>query len=142
MVKNGGNKWSDTEQKGVKIEAGYDFNRVIGLDVSYETANETLNNMTNDRDIEGSAIKAGADVGYAFYSRKAFLKPYAKIGFVSFSEDDYDASSVFAGLGLRYQYGHYYMDLAADGYFLDNDENAALDYYQFVYAAFTVGYKF
>jgi hypothetical protein len=129
----------DADGKGFKAEVGYDLNRIIGFDVSYETANDTLQNIANDADIEGATVKAGADIGYAFYSKKVFFKPYAKVGFVSYSEDNYDGSSAFAGLGVRYQYSHVYVDLNADAFFLDADND---DNYKFVQGAFIVGYKF
>jgi len=84
----------------------------------------------------------GADIGYAFYSKNVFLKPYVKVGFVSFSENNYDENSLFAGLGLRYQYNHLYADLSIDGFYLDDDRNNNYDYYEFVQTALTVGYKF
>ena len=121
--------------KGIKVEYGYDFNRVIALDVSYETANDSFDNIT---DAEGSTVKVAADIGYAFYSEKVFFRPYGKVGFVSYSEGDYEEQSAFIGLGLRYQYIDVYADLGVDTFILDNNGED----YTFVETAFTIGYKF
>ncbi|MFT6984674.1 MAG: attachment invasion locus protein [Psychromonas sp.] len=124
---------------GFKFEYGYDFNQIVGLGVSYETNND--DNFFNG-ELEGRAIKVGADIGYAFPIQDVFLKPYGKIGFVSYSEDfsigsdssEFDDSSIFAGLGVRFQYSHFYTDLSMDFYTLENID--------FVQTALTAGYKF
>ena len=123
--------------KGIKLESGFDINRIIGIDASYETANESLDNVTNDSGADGNIIKVGTDIGYAFYSEKVFFKPYVKVGFVSVDDDN----SVFAGLGLRYQYSRVYADLSSDYFFIDGDD-ATIDYLSYLQAAFTIGYKF
>ena len=126
--------------KGFKVEVGYDINRVIGFDASYEMVNDSLGNISNDAEVDGSTIKVGAEIGYAFYSKQAFLKPYINVGAVSFSDEDYDEQTVYGGVGLRFEYHNFYTDISVDGYYLDTDDGD--DYYKFIQSAFTVGYKF
>ena len=136
----------DDQLKGIKLESGFDINRIIGIDASYETASESLDNVTNDSGADATIIKVGTDIGYAFYSEKAFFKPYVKVGFVSVSADDddgyADGNSAFAGIGLRYQYDRVYADLSTDYFFIDGDDDVAIDYYNYLQTAFTIGYKF
>jgi attachment invasion locus protein len=138
---------------GFKIEVGYDFNRVVGGALSLETNSDTISYETNDIThggrIEGSAVKVGIDIGYAIPINPTFLKPYGKIGFVHYSYEEsnngnryeYDDTSVFLGLGLRFQYSHFYTDLSVDGYILELYDEDYSDW-TFVQTAFTVGYKF
>lgn len=137
-----GNESGDS--KGLKVEAGFDFNRVVGLNASYEMVNNTLDNFVNDSDVEGHSIKIGTDLGYAFYSKNVFFKPYAAVGFVSYSVDDtdFDGESAFAGVGLRYHYKNLYADLGVDCYFIDGDDVDGVDNYRFIQGAATIGYKF
>lgn len=138
----GSEDWDGDYGNGFKLEYGYDFNQIIGLGISYETNNDTL----FDVELEGESIKVGVDLGYAFPIQDAFIKPYGKLGFVSYSEDyftdgyrgDFDDSSVFAGLGVRFQYSHFYADLDVDFYTL---EDGPYDLY-YVQSALTAGYKF
>jgi len=129
----------DTTEEGLKVELGYDINRMFGLNLSYETVNSELGNINGD--IDGSSIKAGIDFGYAFYSKEAFLKPYVAIGGVSYSQDDYDESSVYGGLGVRFEYHHFYFDLGVSGYYLDGTD-LGTDDPKFYQTAITFGYKF
>ncbi|WP_415230603.1 outer membrane beta-barrel protein [Psychromonas sp.] len=138
-VKSDGGMTADSDGQGIKIELGYDFNRVIGLETSYETVNNSFENLISDHDIGGSTIKVGTDIGYAFFSENVFFKPYGKLGFVSVSDDEFDESSVFAGLGLRYQYKHIYANISVDSFFLDRD---GYDYNRFIQTGVIVGYKF
>ncbi|WP_435235671.1 outer membrane beta-barrel protein [Psychromonas sp. PT13] len=130
---------SDTTEEGFKVELGYDINRMFGLNVSYETINGELGNVNGD--IDGYAVKAGVDFGYAFYSKEAFLKPYVALGGVSYSQDDFDESSVYGGLGVRFQYHHFYSDLGISAYYLDAGDTSSDDY-KFYHTAITFGYKF
>lgn len=137
--------YDDDYGNGFKIESGYDFNHIVGINVSYETNNETIDNW----DIEGENIKLSADIGYAFPISQVFLKPYGKIGFVSYSEEqsygDYqveaDDSSIFVGIGLRFQSNHFYADLSLDAYTFEDYDNDDYDL-AFVQTALTAGYKF
>ena len=139
---------SEDQVKGFKIESGFDFNRVVGLDLSYDVLYDSFGNITNDGATDAATFKLGTDIGYAFYSEKAFIKPYVKLGFVSLSVADdagyFDGNSVFAGLGVRYQYNRLYADLSADYFFIDgDDDDFSTDYYgTYLQTAFTVGYKF
>lgn len=134
--------WDGDYGNGFKLEYGYDFNQIIGVGISYETNEDTIFNG----ELEGSSIKVGADIGYAFPIQEVFLKPYGKLGFVSYSEEysidndstEFDDNSVFAGLGVRFQYSHFYTDLSVDFYVL---EDGPLDI-GYVQTALTAGYKF
>jgi hypothetical protein len=88
----------------------------------------------------------GADIGYAIPINRAFLKPYGMLGFVSYSQDIISDSgtyedkdnSVFAGIGLRFQYSHFYADINLDYYILEEDDFDS----SFTQTAVTAGYKF
>jgi len=127
---------------GFKLEYGYDFNRIVGLGISYETNDDKVDGVK----LEGETIKVGADIGYAFPIQDAFLKPYGKVGIAFYSQElsfnsdkyEYNDNSVFAGLGLRFQYSHFYADMNVD-YFVLEEMGADLEFTQ---AALTAGYKF
>ena len=139
---NGFEVWDGDYGDGFKVEYSYDFNQIVGVGISSQTNDDTILNG----DVEGEPIKIGADIGYAFPIQEVFLKPYGKIGFVSYSEDysidstnsEYDDSSLFVGLGVRFQYSHFYTDLGVDFYTL---EDGAFDM-DYVQTALTAGYKF
>lgn len=134
--------WDGNYGNGFKLEYGYDFNQIIGFALSYETNNDTI----SYEEIEGESIKLGIDLGYAFPIQDAFIKPYGKLGFISYAEEyvsygyraEFDDSSVFAGLGVRFQYSHFYTDLGVDFYTL---EDGPFDLY-YVQSALMAGYKF
>ena len=128
----------ETSEGGIKIEAGYDINQIVGLNFSYETVDESPGDITSD---SGAATKLGVDLGYAFYSKNAFIKPYISLGGVSYTEGDYDESSLYGGAGVRYQYHHFYVDLGISAYYLDSDESDT-DNNRFSQTAITIGYKF
>lgn len=130
---------ANASEEGYKVELGYDINRMFGLNVSYETMTGELGNVSGDND--GASIKAGVDFGYAFYSKEAFLKPYVVLGGVSYSQDDYDESSIYGGLGVRFEYHHFYSDLGLSAYYLDAGDVSSNDY-KFSHTAITFGYKF
>jgi len=99
--------------KGFKIEAGYDFNKIIGVSLSYGNTNKTEDGF----DIDSEAAKLGADLGYAFdISKNFFIKPYITGGVQSFNSEIEGFSFIddtvpYYGLGLRLQYEKFYTDI-------------------------------
>ncbi len=103
----------------LKVEAGYDFNQVIGIHASYED----LGGRAFDTGYKGSSIKLGADVGYKFQLSIFDLKPYAQVGAnwtsinpddASFNEQVDDGASLYYGAGVRAHAGFFYADLGAE----------------------------
>lgn len=139
----------------------------IGLGTSYFYA-DSYSPITGfvDEQLEGSAFKV--DLGYAFSlddskyvkvrnksgaSTKAVLKPYLKLGAVSYemkskysgSSKTFSDDSAFVGLGGRLDIGYLYIDLSADYFSQDlpefylNNSDAKVDAVQL---AWIVGLKF
>lgn len=125
---------------GFKAEYGYDFNKFIGADLSYETNSSEINGQSFD----GESIKLGGNLGYAFSfsENSVFLKPYIKLGVHRYSEEsdgaEFDDRSLYYGLGLRFQLSHFYTDISLDKSEVNSDTiNADL-----IKTALTIGYKF
>ena len=129
---------TETSEGGIKVELGYDINEIVGINLSYETVDEFQGDISSD---SGASTKVGVDVGYAFYSEDAFIKPYISLGGVAYSEGDYDDNSVYGGAGVRYQYYNFYVDLGVTAYYLDS-EDSSTDDSRFTQTAITIGYKF
>ncbi|WP_394250553.1 porin family protein [Vibrio profundi] len=132
---------------GLKLEYGYDINRIVGFNLSFEkNADEiTLNNNKYETDL--SALKVDADIGYTFKLQELSLKPYGAIGFAhikdkltvtssggssSISATD---TSILSGIGLRanFDFG-LYTDLRFNYMMIDD--------YDLNQTSLTVGYKF
>ena len=139
--------WRYDYGRGFKLEYGYDFNQMIGIGISYETNDDTI----EGGELQGQATKLSFDLGAAFPIRNAFpihytfLKPYAKLGLMYYSEEssrwgEFDDDNIFVGFGGRFQSNHFYADLSLD-YYLFDDEFAYLDI-GLTQTALTVGYKF
>lgn len=101
----------------IKVEAGYDFNQIVGLHASYEKLDGeyALNNF------DGGAFKVGLDIGYKIQLSIFDLKPYAKIGvnFIDISSGDLsnlidDGASPYYGVGVRGSIALFYVDLSAE----------------------------
>jgi len=129
---------------GFKAELAYDFNKILGTNISYEQSSDRIENI----DVDTQIIKLGADLGYAFPLQKAFLKPYIKIGYQFYDMqllnlDIVEDDDLYYGLGLRFQYQHFYADLSFDKSEIKSDlsglTNISADATQ---TALTVGYKF
>ena len=126
---------------GFKLEYGYDFNQIIGIALSYETNDDRIEGVK----LQGQSTKASFDFGAAFPVQYTFIKPYAKLGLMYYSEEssrwgEFDDDNIFVGFGGRFQSNHFYADLSLD-YYLFDDEFAYLDI-GLTQTAFTVGYKF
>lgn len=65
--------------QGLHLEYGYDFNKIVGLNLSYDTTDL----QAYIGDIDSKTFKIGADIGYAFIFSSWALKPYASIGYSS-----------------------------------------------------------
>ena len=115
IASDSGDYESDTT---VKVEAGYDFNQIVGLHTSYEQVDG--NNI--GLNFDGGSFKVGLDVGYKIQLGIIDLKPYAKAGinFTSFSIDNgFDTytnneSTAYYGVGARGSFMMFYMDIAAE----------------------------
>ncbi|RBW44030.1 hypothetical protein DS885_12005 [Psychromonas sp. B3M02] len=130
---------------GFKIEVGYDFNKIIGINLSYEMTTDTEDGI----DIENKAARLGADLGYAFNTGESFfIKPYITGGVQSFNSEVegfsfIDDTTSYYGLGLRMQYQNFYTDISfnkseVNFEFLDLiDEEIEL-----TQTNITIGYKF
>ncbi|MFH0262723.1 porin family protein [Vibrio barjaei] len=126
---------------GVKVEYGYDFNQIFGINASY-----TWNQNTFDEhlDYKARTLKVDTDIGYAFDVGQAWVKPYGVVGlaFVSDEANTTDLgkltgndTSVYLGVGVRAQLD---MGLYADLRY----DLPTFDVLEADYLSFTVGYKF
>ncbi|WP_261833510.1 porin family protein [Vibrio ishigakensis] len=73
----------DTEQswgEGLKYEYGYDFNKLVGFNFSYEynEAHDMFEGLGVD--VEGRTFKSSLDFGYTFVFEYLAIKPYALLG--------------------------------------------------------------
>ncbi|MCK6262531.1 porin family protein [Vibrio sp. ZSDE26] len=132
----------DYDANGLKLEYGYDFNNIVGLNVSYNKNNGDYGYIA---EYDATTFKIDADIGYAFHLTDFIIKPYGVIGFASYKEEDsffqgdWKDSSLFLGMGARAYFGkHFYSDLRFD---FINLKEAGDDMFidQF---SITVGYKF
>lgn len=124
---------------GIKLEYGYEFNKVIGLNGAFTTHSDSA----YDIDISGISNKVDADIGYTFISDSFTVKPYGAIGIISMYEDyavgDFNISamesSILLGIGARAVINkHLYADIRYD---IMAFEEIDVDTF-----SFTVGYKF
>ena len=131
--------WKDDYGEGIKLEAGYDFNQMLGVAISYETNRERIDGIR----LRGESFKLSLDLGGAFPVQDSFIKPYAKLGLLYYSEQfssggEFDDDNLFIGIGIRFQQLPFYADLSLDYYqFADVFVDTAL-----TQTALTLGYKF
>ncbi|MGF1696858.1 porin family protein [Vibrio kyushuensis] len=124
---------------GLKLEYGYDFNNIVGMNVSVGKGSGDFHGT----DFDASTFKMDADIGYAFDLTDFTVKPYGAIGYASHKEEhlggDWKDSNIFLGFGARAYIGnHFYSDLRFDFINLkDGSVNSYVDQ-----LSFTVGYKF
>ncbi len=127
---------------GIKIEAGYDINRVFGVQTSLEWNEGSQDFVT----IEGMTWKLGGDIGYQLdVDKKLQVKPYAVLGVAYYSQEthsilptkSFDSTNLYTGFGLRatWEQGLY----AAVEYSYTPEVNTYIDMYQF---SATIGMKF
>lgn len=127
---------------GIKIEAGYDINRVFGVHTSLEWNEGSEGFVT----IEGVTWKVGGDIGYQFDAGKMLqVKPYAMLGVANYSQEthalftkaSFDSTDLYTGFGVRAtsKQGLY----AAVEYSYTPEVNTHIDMYQL---SVTIGMKF
>ncbi|NOH30639.1 porin family protein [Vibrio mediterranei] len=131
---------------GVKVEYGYDFNQIFGINVSYAWNQDDVYVPFYDEtlDYKARTLKIDTDIGYAFDLGQGWIKPYGVVG-LAFLGDEINTSnygkitgndsSVYLGAGVRGQLDMgLYADLRVDlPMYGDLDAD---------YLSFTVGYKF
>lgn len=142
-------RYIDTDT-GFKLEGGYDFNRIVGFNLSYEESGYDYYGYQRGS-VDYSTVKLGADLGYAFpLSPSVSLKPYISLGFHRTTEDErwcsskscysanYSDTNTYYGIGIR---------LTADMFYI-NVSNEVLKFdvgpyrYEPDQIAVTVGLKF
>ncbi|OIQ25725.1 porin family protein [uncultured Vibrio sp.] len=136
-----GNEYSSN---GLKLEYGYDFNNIVGMNVSYSKGSGDY----FISDFDARTFKLDADIGYAFDLNEFMIKPYGVIGYASHKEDfsflgqnagEWKDSNVFLGMGARLYVGnHFYSDLRFD--FINLDDAGDDNFVDQI--SLTVGYKF
>lgn len=132
---------------GIKLEYGYDFNEIVGINVSYTNHSDDVSvpDIEHSVNYKSSSLKVDADIGYAFQLDGFAIKPYGAIGLTSTSEDlDTNSSwgnvyggysNLHVGMGVRAQLD---MGMYADfRYDLGTYDDIDTDY-----VSFTVGYRF
>lgn len=135
----------DYSTSGIKLEYGYEFNHIVGVNVSFSKGDGDYRTFG---DSDTKTFKIDTDIGYTFNLDGFSIKPYGVIGWAKFDEElsvigenlgSWDDSSLFIGTGVRGTFSnHFYADLRADFINLETDN---VDHFvdQF---SLTVGYKF
>ncbi|WP_283131017.1 porin family protein [Enterovibrio norvegicus] len=136
---------------GVKIEYGYDINRIFGVNLSYSNTSDSVQYSYNSQrygsDLSTSTFKFDTDIGYTFQHDNFAIKPYGALGVASYKDKldihlgdanstslSYSDSAPYFGIGVRGSLDHgIYADLRLD-YLLD-------DVYTDQFSL-SVGYKF
>lgn len=146
------NNTSDVEYgSGIKIEAGFDLNRIFGVQTSLEWNEDSQDIyiggfIPTSVSVEGLTWKIGTDIGYQFdVSHMLQVKPYSVIGLTSyrqnihsnFGSDRFDGTDIYMGFGVRgtSKQGLY----AALEYNYTPEINTHSDMYQI---SATIGFKF
>ncbi|MEH0742790.1 porin family protein [Vibrio cholerae] len=136
----------DYKVSGLKLEYGYEFNSIVGINLSYTKGKETFYEYFES---DTSTLKIDADIGYTFQLDNSLaIKPYAAIGLVKLKEkfnafdypiDSWSDNALFVGLGTRATFAeHFYADLRLDYMNLDDDgDDIFVDQF-----SLTFGYKF
>ncbi|GEM78301.1 porin family protein [Vibrio superstes] len=126
---------------GIKLEYGYEFNNIVGINVSYAGFSDDA--YSGAIKVDGSTFKVDTDLGYTFHFEQFSIKPYGAIGLVRLDEewtlfgskDSYDETTVFVGIGARATIlNHYYTDMRFEGF--------ATDYSDYAQFSMTFGYRF
>lgn len=60
---------------GLKLELGYDFNRIVGINLSYQESDYSETTYFETLKVDGTTVKVDADVGFAFDFQGWSLKP-------------------------------------------------------------------
>ncbi|QIA64826.1 outer membrane beta-barrel protein [Vibrio astriarenae] len=124
---------------GLKVEYGYDFNHIFGLNVSYAQNKDSEYGLK----LDGSTFKVDTDIGYKFDLDGFAIKPFIALGFARNSEkfsfdgysETFNDTSMFFGFGARADINrHFYSEMRFDMPTFDS-----LEYDQF---SWTFGYRF
>lgn len=132
---------------GLKLEYGYDINRIIGVNISMDTSKDDNNTNGFGYDSKVSAFKVDADIGYAFLLDGFNVKPYGAIGVARVEEEltliapgerltfKNKETSLLLGTGVRanFDFG-LYSDLRFNFIMMDD--------YDIDQLSITFGYKF
>jgi hypothetical protein len=129
-----------TRGTGMKLEYGYDFNHIAGINVSFASHSDSHYGF----DLDGMTFRVDSDLGYAFEIDEDFtIKPYGAIGLASLAENysylghsiSAHEATIFLGAGVRANIGsHFYTDMRL--------EWAAYDEVDVDTFSLTFGYKF
>lgn len=65
---------------GLKLEYGYDINRIVGVNISMDTSKNDESYHGYGYDSKVSTFKIDSDIGYAFLLDGFSIKPYGTIG--------------------------------------------------------------
>ena len=65
---------------GLKLEYGYDINRIVGVNISIDTSKDDESYYGLSYDSKVSTFKIDSDIGYAFLLDGFNIKPYGTIG--------------------------------------------------------------
>ena len=72
---------------GLKLEYGYDINRIVGVNISMDTSKDDENyGYGYGYDSKVSTLKIDSDIGYAFLLDGFNIKPYGAIGIARVEE--------------------------------------------------------
>ncbi|WP_261873806.1 porin family protein [Vibrio rarus] len=128
---------------GVKLEYGYEFNNIVGINLSYAQFSDSESMEGITLKVDGSTFKLDTDIGYTFHFEQFSIKPYGVIGVVHLKEEwdlfglkqDFDDTTIFLGIGARATIKqHYYADMRIEGF--------ATDYADYGQFSMTFGYRF
>ncbi|WP_192890010.1 porin family protein [Vibrio bathopelagicus] len=128
---------------GLKLEYGYDINRIFGINISSDTSKDDNNFEGFEYETKVSTIKVDSDIGYAFFLNKFDIKPYGAIGLARVEEKitvhsgsiKSNSTSLLLGTGVRANFNFgLYSDLRFNFIMMDD--------YDIDQLSLTVGYKF
>ncbi|WP_295891729.1 porin family protein [uncultured Vibrio sp.] len=72
----GVNQFYTVDGSGLRLEAGYDINKIVGISV----INENSSGSWYNEELDTRTTQITADIGYAFETSTAYLKPFGRIG--------------------------------------------------------------
>lgn len=118
---------------GYRLEVGYDFNKVVGMSLGYQTNDASWYSYNNFASFQGDTLDMQVDLGYTFTPGAWQIKPYGSVGLASYNESGryssggrtyfynykYDVA-LQVGLGVRATVGMFYMDLGSRAFEIDN----------------------
>jgi opacity protein-like surface antigen len=127
---------SYTRGTGIKLEYGYEFNKIFGLNAAFSAQNGNVMGVN----VDSYSHKLDTDIGYTFVFDSFSIKPYGSAGLVLLHEQygnfiDASEAALTVGIGTRVVFNqHFYADISYD---IAAYEEVDLDT-----ISFTLGYKF